>query len=376
MGANPPAQYDRLAVDLRDAMALGDPDQRIVSELASDAALGAAAHIQHFGANGRLVVGKVITALPYLHWYRVFLEDADSDYPCCLGSLSNFQPIGTRSASMILPDNDVLVYKHKTLHYGIILCALPPITQDGSLVTSDWSVQGSNTGFKREGYHHEPLSILYGEGGAIDFSAGRPVDGTMYDQGFIDELGGRLLMNQFLKQLAIDEQTGLFLFYDQLARLTGRHMDVRSACHEFRSRDDESETHLYYGEAMYPYEALGAYRKGVTVSREVSDEDVHYNAPEGKYEPSEADQTPFHRYREWGGYLGQGKIRQIVVPHPESTQLCRLEDDKPPVTLFHEQTLPTTLRRLSQVHHFCQAVDPAIHAAEAATGGFARRLGR
>ncbi len=334
------SDYNRMAIELRDTWAQGNPDERTVSEMASDTLVSAAGHIHNFGAQGRMVIGKVISATPYLHWYRVSLEDGDGDYPCCrMGISGTLQPLGQRDVGMIPPDNDVLVYKHRTLHYGIILGPVPSIMQDGSLAQSDWVSQGGNTGFKREGYHHDPLSILYAEGGAIDFSSSRPLDSTIFDQGQIDELGGRLICNQFLKQFAIDEQTGLYLFYDQLARLSGRHLDIRSAVTELRVRDDEGRSHIVYGEALFPYEALGKYKSGSGAGRENSDYATQYEKPEAKYEPSSPTQAPFYRYRTWGGILGQGHLTQYVAPPKDAEGINELDGD-PPITLYQHQILP------------------------------------
>jgi hypothetical protein len=100
-------------------------------------------------------------------------------------------------------------------------------------------------------------------------------------------------------------------------------------------RDDEGECTTYVGEIMYPWEGKGAFAKDKEVSKEIPDADVLFKKPLSKIEPKEMDQQAFHRYEEYGGYLGQGHIRQVAAP-PKDVELFRYSLDKVVPGVFRE----------------------------------------
>lgn len=324
MSAKQEVAYDRLAVDLDQFVTQLDPREQAIIEPVSNPYNSAHLHSQSLGAPSVTRIGKIVSSVPYLHWYRVQLADGDGDMPCCKASDCSFLPIGVRSIGMIPVGSMVVVLNMPHMRYGIILAVLPDFMTDPALVYPDWVAQGSPVGFKREPIFNAIMQMCENEGGMIDFSCNRPLDGLGLDWGYLSELGNGIFIDPFWQYFRIDEETGLFLFNDQKALLTGHHLELNSALSQHLMLDDEGEGHIFRGESPYPWEALGALRPNQELATSVSAVDVQYNKPLGALEPKQPGQTPFFRVVNWGGYLGQGGKR--VVMAPQANQDFNLND--------------------------------------------------
>lgn len=332
--------FDRRAVAADDHLHQRDPRPSTLVRPANDVFLATNLHETQLGVTGRICYGRVVTALPLVHWYRVLLDEGGGDLPCCMISDSSLTILGVRDTAPLAPNSQVYVYKDPRMNYGHILGTVPDILQDGSLSFADWISQGGGSGFQREGYYAEALKLVAQEGGVKNWNAGRPVDATALEWGRMAETGVGISIDAFMAYLRVNEACGLFLFYhDALARLAGCNLDIRSAIHEITARDDEGEGQYYHGDTGYPWEALGAFQYGTPVSRAVSATDAQFSQPYGVLEPQTDDQTAFHRYREYGGYLGQGRRREVVIPPYglSQTALHRLSLTEPPMGVFREQ---------------------------------------
>lgn len=305
-----PRQIERFSETL-------DPGPRSVPELSSDEQASADLHNRNFGSRtGTVVFGKITYAVPYTHWYRVALDDGQADFPCCFLNDSASIPLSVRSTGTLPSSVGVLVFKPPEGSYGFILGVVPDIVGDGALVHPDWISQGSNMGFKRELYYHGLLRLFANEASLYDFSNNRPVDGSALGEwGKISDLGGGIHIDPFLVWLRISETCGLFLnYFDDHARLEGSNLDLRTAISELVARNDSGEGVYMQGFAPYFWEALGCFFPYTQMHREISDADVQYTSPYGKFEPLVDDQQPFYRTEHYQGYLGQGGIRQVVLP--------------------------------------------------------------
>ncbi len=330
--------YDQRSLELRDQLDTQNPTTSRPLEPVSDPMSVGQAHQTSTSKVGRIVTGRIIQSMPHLNWYRVHFQTGYGTMPCCkLSGDSNLMPLGTREVGPLLPDNDVLVFMDPELHFGIILGAYPRITENPNLLFPDWVNQGGGTGVLREGYYKEYLTTLQRKHGVKNFSASRPLDATSYDWGRINELGGRMLMTPFMIQAMADEITGLQCFYfNQLCRLTGHNLDIRSAATEFRVRDNESEFQIYSGEAIYPWEQLGQKDKDGDPVKENEAEDVLHKRPVAALDVDKEKAVPFHRKRIWGGYAGQGGLREVVGPD-KTPVAYEYDDDNNPNALFREQ---------------------------------------
>lgn len=303
-----------------------------------DEKLAANAHDENFGKQPEFRVGKITWVSPYTHWYRVEMNDGQGNLPCCFSGDTSNNPLSTRSITTIPPNTMCLVYKEDGAPFGIIICTFPDIVTDGGSVHPDWISQGSNGGFRREKYHKKFPDYFELDGGQIDFSNWRPVDGAaMGEWGRFDDLGGGIFIDPFMKFLRVDESCGLFLFYmDRAARLCANNLDFRSAMWEMISKYDDGEGMQFQGSTPYPHEALGAFEFGTDTRREIDDHAVHYDEPYGKYEPQTDDQQAFYRYEQYEGYLGQAYMRQVMLP-PNSGGLNKYPDTSERIGVFREQ---------------------------------------
>lgn len=340
-------QYLRATFDLEQQTASRSAHDKSLHGNLSDPHNSGAWQVTDPESSGVFRLGRIIYAMPYVGWYRVLLEH-DGERDCCKVSndAGQMSP-GSRETAPLSAGDMVFVFRHDRSRWGYILGTVPENVQSGALVYPDMVSQGGSSGFHRERYYHELLSVLKSEGGIKDFSNSRPLDSTSLDWGRVSDLGGMLHMDPFMAFLRMSETCGLSLFYmDQLARLSGYNLDIRSALHEEQFRDDEGESSYYRGEALYPYEALGIINPAATgfVRNEGKDVVVGSKSFYSTLEPLHDDQMPFHRYREWGAYVGRGRIREMVAP-PANVETFRLSEGKDEgvvlTGLFREHIHPT-----------------------------------
>lgn len=286
-----------------------------------------------------LFVGVVIHTLAGLGWYKVQAGGGRGWIAACQISAGSLNPLGVRDIGAIQPNTRVLIYKPSGLNYGMILGALPPLLRTGKIVNPDWLVAGGQSGYKREAAHQYVIKSLYANGGVLDFSGQRPVDGTALERGWIASTGIALMLDDYQAYLRVNEQCGLFLnYYDSYTRLAGVALDIVSAVHEEACRDDEGESHYFKGIAYCPWEGLGLYAPGTPFTATGDDKDVQYKQAIAKVDlPADAaDTQPFYRWQEYGGYLGQGHLRRLTTKPVAAAGVRRYSDTDPDISLFSE----------------------------------------
>jgi len=284
--------------------------------------------------------GHIHYSLPFTNWYRVALEAPGGVLPCVkLMGDTGAQIIGPRDTSLLPPDSPVFVITHPSGLFGYIIGVVPRQTDNANFSFPDWLVQGGNVGLHKDAHHNQMLSLLSDEGGVRDFSAGRPIDQLSFDWGRMTETGVGIHIDPAMFFLRIDELCGIYGYQqDQLLRISGYNLDEWSAAHTVEIRDDEGEATYFRGETPYPWEMLGSFKFDEDVHKEITDEDVVHKKPQAKFEPIEDHQEPFYRYREYGGYLGQGRIREILIPPDNhASDLYKLAElDSVPQAVFRE----------------------------------------
>lgn len=262
-----------------------------------------------------VLFGRVQYAMPHLHWYRVVLEGTGGEIPCAFLGTGGVGLMGPKESTVIPPNTGVFVILHPSEVTGYIIGTIPELTEDGNHTYPDWIVQGSGVGLLRNRYYTEYLRLLEDEGAAINNSCHRPLDSLLFDKTIVTETGLMLHLDPEHLQLSVNELAGLFAFYkDGMVRLTGEQLDTWGPCLKEQNRDDEGELFVYKGYSVYPWEALGRSQPNQEIHEEVADEDVLHKEAKAKFELKERDAVPFDRYQEYYGYLGQGYIRQMVVP--------------------------------------------------------------
>lgn len=291
-----------------------------------------------FQAETSLCRGRIQLAMPGLGWYRVAVEGLVGIIPCCKLSPTGtglFSPVDT---TMLPADCPVWVAMHKSSRWGYILGAIPPETVDGNYCFSDFVFQGSHVGF-RDDYYASQITLTADSGGVVDFSANRPVDNLTTDWGVATVTGAMLHVDPSLVMLRISEACGVFGFYPEgLLRVAGRTLQTESDVHVTECANDEGESVIYRGEAAFPWEARGQHSLFGELVLETDDDKVMLERLQGKYEPVLEDVEPIMRYEEYGGYLGQGHIRQLSVPAEigRATIQTYSDDAQHPTCVFRE----------------------------------------
>jgi len=316
------------------------PEMASQATLASNTRESAGLHQMSLGKQGLLCLGRIVIAIPYCNWYKVQLSDGGGDIGCSKGSETGLYPFSVRETSPLGPGQFVLVHRPAESTTGIILCAVPGLVQCGDLSQPDWIVQGGGSCLVAEGGLYKQLfSMLSKNCGVRDYSDSRPLDATVAGEwGRISDLGGSVFIDDAHIQLSIDEICGLFLFYaDRFARLSTYNLDWNTANSQWQVRNDSGEAYNCYASAVYPWEAAGYFEQDERSIDEKSADDVHKQAIWAAYEPKEDDQSPFFRWREWRGYLGQGYLRELMAPPANAKGPWTFSDtESTPIGLFRE----------------------------------------
>lgn len=289
------------------------------------------------GAPAQVLYGRVVEALPFFGWYRVFPENGNVPITCCLGSDLAATPVGVRRVGALQPF--ARVYYVRRRGFGVIIAVEPAYMTKKDQGYAEWISQTSTNTPANEQVSNALLQLK--DHGVVDFSNGGALDETAVGEwGRMAETGVCVFIDPFMAFVRADDNCGFWAFYhDQLARMSGRNLQIRSAGHEDEHLDDEGEFTREVGTAVYSWEGLGAFQKGTAAGQEHSNQAVQMGSPENTHVDvkEEFDQYPFFRSRQYGGYLGQGGRRQVVIPPPEATGLNKLGDPKKMIGVFDEQ---------------------------------------
>lgn len=312
---NPPAP-DRRAVELEQRLTAEFPLSPNGTRPAQDPTGSQGRSRNGLQSGPTIVVGRVVDSVAYARTYKVQCERGLGTVRCCEATHTGLGVMGSRQLNTYPIGTAVLVVYHPQSLVHYIIGAIPDWSHRASDGVSDSIVQGSHCGLQVDAAHNFPFRLA-GRGGVADFSAGRPSDSLQGGEwGAINELGGRVFLDSFQVQVAVDEETGFFAtYYDQYARLSGRNLDVRSGASLREDRDDEGELSSVTGYNPYPWEMLGAYEKAGTAAIELSASEAQVSSgTRTRLEPVSDRQLSITREREFHGYLGQGGYRDQSVP--------------------------------------------------------------
>jgi hypothetical protein len=341
------AGTDRVLGEAWDALMTMSPIKSGLNAMMSDSLLGGVAEVLNFDHEAPpLAQGRVVEAIPFVNFYKVQVDRMDINLRCSLGDVGSYQPTGVSSSTVIPVGSQVAVWRIANSNKGVILGVIPYEQYTSDFTRPDWIQQGSNTGFKREPAHYENLKIFAEEGGVQDFNNNRPLDQTA--QGEFSKFnmhGGAFFLDDFQAYMRVSEVCGIFAnWYDNYLRVAGLQMDMQTGGYNLMSRLDEGETFSEHGSPVYPWEGYGAYADGTSFTKEFSDKDVQYEKPVGKIDEEGADDIieilPVYRYKEFGGYVGQGRRHITMRPRKLTPGLEKLSTsgNPPEYTLFETNT--------------------------------------
>ena len=303
--------------------------------LASDPTSSGAAQLTNLGRGVEIISGRVVDSIAYLHAYKVLPERGLACMMCTYLAPGVSSAIGAKTINTLPPGTRVWFIYHRELLYGLIIGVEPDYMTDGKYATSDCLYLGSRSGLHRDSAHSFPLQIAHN--GVVDWSAGRPFDSTTAGEwGAMTETGMRVTLDSFMAQLGVGEACGVFAYYwDQLLRIAGTNLQIRSSTFEHESLDDESEHFDVIGRSVYPWESLGAGRQQAGLFREHTAKQFEIDEPwYGPVEPKYDDQVPLRRTYEFHGYLGQGGKRVLLAP--TNNAIARQSNPAPMAALFSE----------------------------------------
>ena len=295
----------------------------------SDYTLSRPLHALDLLAGLRVLGGQIVDAVGLVHNYRVALEHGCGIVRGILGSPGAMGVTGARSTATLPPGTRVLVAWRPGEAECYILSALPGYATSATDSLSDVVVPGSRTGMQVDAYLQGPF-LLTGDDsntvpgrdrtGVVDASADRPSDSLPGGEwGQTTELGGGLHLDPYLAFLRINEETGVFAFYqDDLLRVTGHNLQLGSLGVWREDADDAGILSSEQLVAARDYEALGQMSDVVASPfRTHTATEVQQDTPWYYYlEPVYDDQQGFYRLRRYHGALGLGEKQVVVAPPP------------------------------------------------------------
>ena len=274
---------------------------------------------QDLSKSNNVFLGIVAEVLPFWGWYKVISYNGGYAIPCNLISDCSQTPMGARRIGSIQPHTKVHFIKPSSGSHGTIIGVEPEVMPNVSDVLPDLISMATN--FKS--YQEATNSFLtsYDSQCLGDFSRGSPIDSTLVgERGWVCETGTSVFIDPFMAYVKADENCGFWAFHmDQLARMHGHNVQIRSCMTEHEYFNDTCESTGYMGVAAYPWEGLGALEFGVPTAQVNEDTGFTDVAKDIGYE----NQQPYHRLQTFTGYMGQG-FRQILRLPPDAGGIFEL----------------------------------------------------
>lgn len=308
----------------------------------SDRTSSGSVHALSMTRSSKILAGRVVDTIAYCHWYKVLVEGAKAPVPCCKLSDTSLNPTGVREHDQIQPNSKVWIVMHPQSNYGAILGVEPSFQYDPRAGMSDYISLASRCGLQVDNCHRFPFNLSR-KGTIVDWSAGRPVDGTSVgEKGWFAETGVGIFADSMMAYLRADEDTGVHAFYlDQLMRVSGHNLQLRSAAMEMECLDDQNELTVVQGFAPTLPESLGALAPNQTLTRDYTPQESQIAEPHyATLEPAFDDQQPYHRLKHYYGYLAPGGRREVSVP-PTAGTVNRYSEQNIFPGMYEETILPT-----------------------------------
>lgn len=277
----------------------------------SDPYSSTAVSYQDLSNSNNVYLGIVAEVLPFYGWYKVISFNGGHAVVCNLMSDCSNTPIGARRIGSIQPHTKVHYIKPYSGTTGTIIGVEPDAMPYMGDVIPEVISMATNFFTTAEGTNNS--LTLFDKECLGDFSRGSPVDSTLVgERGWVCETGTAIFIDPFMSFIKSDENCGFWAFhFDQVARMQGHNIQIRSCAHEQEFFNDTSECVGYVGYATYPWEGLGALESG-TRTAQLKDDGYTDAAKDIGLET----QVPYHRLQSFTGYLGQG-FRQFLRLPPE-----------------------------------------------------------
>ena len=270
----------------------------------------------------RVEVGIIAEAVPFWGWYKVNSFNSGTAVMCNLMSDTSQSRMGARRIGSLQPNTKVYFIKSQSSSTGIIVGVEPEVMADIADTLAETITMASGHSALSEATN----TLLYGVDPEClgDFSNGSPLDSTAVgERGWVCETGTAIFIDPFMSFIKADENCGFWSFhFDQLARMQGHNLQIRSAMCEQEFFDDNGEAVGYSGSSPYIWEGLGALAFGTPTAKTHTPQEEQIDKPylgSGDAAVSDYDdqQMPYHRLQTYTGYLVQG-FRQILRLPPKN----------------------------------------------------------
>ena len=299
------------------------------------------AHLYSNAVGSEIQTGIILFALPYLHHYKVSLAGGPVISAVAVSPTGNL-PLGAKPSEVIATGTSVLLLWPATAPFPYIIGTMPYISSDDKKNSASILQSGGNSHvLKQSGYRQLPAQLVL-DGQIQNFGCGRPMDGTNFEHSITTETGTSFLIDSYQAALSIDEGCGLFLnWFDSYCRLAGFQLDIQSYAEHVMQRYDEGENFAFRGSLIYPWESTGAYKPDegeFTEKYEAKDYQLDPEKPYGSIDlkEDETDIVSIYRYMEYGGYVGQGSTRMLMLPAPDASGRRKASDSDIDYGLWHE----------------------------------------
>lgn len=272
--------------------------------------------LHSFERTAKLVTGLITDCTAIGNVYRVQFEKVKQPVVAYFGSRTSNSIVGAREVNTLQPGTMVVCLWHEQSCYAQILTTVPPAGTAANL--NQHSIIHGATRARVDNAHKQPFR--FDSNGYIPaMLAGRPYDATCVGEvGWITETGLKIILDSFMALMGVDEGCQLsFHYHDMLVRLAAYQFQLWTSVREQESFNDQEEAQDWTGYAMYPWENMGLGDRG-NPARVLSPEEWQIAEPHyGKMEPIDDYMMPWHREREFHGYLGQGGKHCVVAPATE-----------------------------------------------------------
>jgi len=267
----------------------------------------------------RIVTGAVVDSMSVLGWYSVQLDDAGF-IPCELISDMSNGAVGARRVGTLSPGVLVYVLLNPTLTSGTILGTYQSASVGLDGDTHDYISQAATNTPSVDGFSTNYASSFIK---LAKFARGSPIDETSIGEwGRLTESGTGIFVDSFMSFLRADENCGFWAFWhDQLARMHGHNLQIRSQAMDMYSFNDEDELSVITGVSPYLWESLGGFTpKKLSEKRD----STIVQLTQSEFAPTDLltkGQVPFRRLTRFDGFLGQGFKQQLRIPPPNSQNI-------------------------------------------------------
>lgn len=263
-----------------------------------------------------LLHGVVQQVIPYYGYYTVIPFGGGPAIPCRLARDTSAFIFSGKALGGPQPTDVVWFTVSRLSSYGVILAVDPGFIGARDPYLHDYMTQAAPTAPAADKLL---LSHLTASNKLADYSNGGILDATGLERGFVFPTGPGVMVDPWMAMLRADENCGVWaFFFDQLLRLHGHNLQLRSSTYEAEYLDDGGELLGVEGYSPYAWEALGSFQRGTPVGKFHTTEETQLSTPYvGGGEPVDDYQIPYRRLTTFRGYLGQG-YRSILTIPPES----------------------------------------------------------